>query len=63
MSDDATPNQAETAPKKKKGDDMVDVVIMVDGCFSSLGVHNKGRAKIPASDVEVMKKNGQIEVI
>lgn len=44
---------AKTAPKT------VRVVIMTDGVFSSLGVHNKGdKVELPEEDVAILEDRG-----
>jgi hypothetical protein len=48
-------------PAQKKKPGLVKGVIMQDGVFSSVGVHNKGdKVELPEEDVAALEANGFI---
>ncbi|MCC6779912.1 MAG: hypothetical protein IT537_25315 [Hyphomicrobiales bacterium] len=60
MADEAAHSEPapETKPAKKSKAHLVKGVIMQDGVFSSLGVHNKGdKVELPEVDVVALEKN------
>lgn len=55
MSEDTT-DKKKSAKAEPKG---VRVVIMEDGVFSSVGIHNKGdKADLPEEDVAILEERG-----